>query len=129
MNNNIEKYELQLLYISQIASIIFIIISLIAIFLTHHDIKVLKHEKTLITDEESYNISYFNRILIIIILLIFLYISDENRKIAKIKGKDIKPFNLQEIASVLTLIASLIILYSLKLSKKSPLAQALNPII
>ena len=85
MNNNIEKYELQLLYISQVASIIFIIISLIAIFLTHHDIKVLKHEKTLITDEESYNISYFNRILIIIILLIFLYISDENRKIAELK--------------------------------------------
>ena len=50
MNNNTEKYELQLLYISQVASIIFIIISLIAIFLTHHDIKVLKHEKTLITD-------------------------------------------------------------------------------
>ena len=50
-------------------------------------------------------------------------------KIEKLKGKDIRPFNLQEIASILTLIASLIIFYSLKLSKKSPLAQELNPII
>ena len=54
MNNNTEKYELQLLYISQVASIIFIIISLIAIFLTHHDIKVLKHEKTLKNSQYLY---------------------------------------------------------------------------
>ena len=82
MNKYTEEYEIKLLYISEIASIIFIVISLLSIFLTHHDIKVLKKEKTLITDEQAYNISYFNRVIIIIILIIFLYITDESRKIA-----------------------------------------------
>lgn len=129
MNKYTEEYELKLLYISEIASIIFIVISLLSIFLTHHDIKVLKKEKTLITDEQAYNISYFNRVIIIIILIIFLYITDESRKIAIYKGKDSKPFKYQEIASILTFIASLFVLYSLKIGKRDPLSQVENPIL
>lgn len=129
MNKYTEEYEIKLLYISEIASIIFIVISLLSIFLTHHDIKVLKKEKTLITDEQAYNISYFNRVIIIIILIIFLYITDESRKIAIYKGKDSKPFKYQEIASILTFIASLFVLYSLKIGKRDPLSQVENPII
>ena len=129
MNKYTEDYEIKLLYISEIASIIFIVISLLSIFLTHHDIKVLKKEKTLITDEQAYNISYFNRVIIIIILIIFLYITDESRKIAIYKGKDSKPFKYQEIASILTFIASLFVLYSLKIGKRDPLSQVENPIL
>lgn len=129
MNKYTEEYEIKLLYISEIASIIFIVISLLSIFLTHHDIKVLKKEKTLITDEQAYNISYFNRVIIIIILIIFLYITDESRKIAIYKGKDSKPFKYQEIASILTFIASLFVLYSLKIGKRDPLSQVENPIL
>ena len=129
MNKYTEEYELKLLYISEIASIVFVVISLLSIFLTHHDIKVLKKEKTLITDEQAYNISYFNRVIIIIILIIFLYITDESRKIAIYKGKDSKPFKYQEIASILTFIASLFVLYSLKIGKRDPLSQVENPIL
>lgn len=129
MNKYTEEYEIKLLYISEIASIIFIVISLLSIFLTHHDIKVLKKEKTLITDEQAYNISYFNRVIIIIILIIFLYITDESRKIAIYKGKDSKPFKYQEIASILTFIASLFVLYSLKIGKRDQLSQVENPIL
>lgn len=129
MNKYTEEYELKLLYISEIASIVFVVISLLSIFLTHHDIKVLKKEKTLITDDQAYNISYFNRVIIIIILIIFLYITDESRKIAIYKGKDSKPFKYQEIASILTFIASLFVLYSLKIGKRDPLSQVENPIL
>ena len=129
MNKYTEEYELKLLYISEIASIVFVVVSLLSIFLTHHDIKVLKKEKTLITDDQAYNISYFNRVIIIIILIIFLYITDESRKIAIYKGKDSKPFKYQEIASILTFIASLFVLYSLKIGKRDPLSQVENPIL
>ena len=129
MNKYTEEYELKLLYISEIASIVFVVVSLLSIFLTHHDIKVLKKEKTLITDDQAYNISYFNRVIIIIILIIFLYITDESRKIAIYKGKDSKTFKYQEIASILTFIASLFVLYSLKIGKRDPLSQVENPIL
>lgn len=108
---NTQKRETELLDLQLIATIIYIGSLIISIFLTYNDkLDVLKQNK-LFTDKQNRNLSIFNRFLVVVLTFTFLYASYETRKIAKIKGEKLENFNLQVIASEISLISTLIVLY------------------
>ena len=84
---------------------------IISISLTINDKQITKKKKSIFTNNQAKNLSIFNRIFIVGLTLTFLYISYQNRDIAKKEKKKIWPFDLQMYASELSLLATIIVLY------------------
>lgn len=105
--NDTKNEEINLLNIQNIVTAIYIVSLIISIYITSVDKRNLENNTNFNTDD----LSKFNRILVVILTLIFLYISIENRNIAKRKNKDISLYNLQVSASILSLISTLIVTY------------------
>lgn len=106
-------------------SLISIVISLI---LTYNQRLIEKDKKTILSDTNSYKLSLFNRILILSIALIFLYVNYVQFKSSN-NEKQKKRRTLQIDASILTIIASLISLYVVYNSKPEAIANIQNPIV
>ena len=108
---NTQKKEADLLDLQIIATIVYIGSLIISIYLTYNDkLNVLNLDK-IFTDKQNRNLSVFNRFLVVVLTLIFLYSSYETRNLAKIKGEKLENFNLQVIASEISLLSTLIVLY------------------
>lgn len=108
--------EIELLDLQLVATYIFIGSLFISILLTYNDKVDMKENKPILTEKEEQFLSIFNRSLVVILGLVFLYINFEGKKIGKIKGDKMKPYNLQIAASELSLISSLIVLYVVVIS-------------
>lgn len=107
-----KKEEVDILNIQIIATIIYILSLFISYILTYNDRYKTITNKSLLGKKKTKNLSIFNRVVVFIITIIFLYINFKNLEIAKKKKQNIKPFKLQLFASELTLISSLIVLYT-----------------
>ncbi len=118
-----KEKKIQLLKLDELASLLFIGAILISIFLTQNQIN--KYEEK--PYYETYKIELVNRLFVLGIIISFLYISIENYKIVKNENKDLKPFILQIIASVITLIAGLITLYIVYYNRTIDEADIENP--
>lgn len=105
--NDTKNKEINLLSIQNVVTVIYIVSLIISIYITSVDKYNLENKTSFNTDD----LSKFNRILVVILTLIFLYISIENRNIAKRKNEDISLYNLQVSASILSLISTLIVTY------------------
>ena len=79
--------------------------------------------------KKIFNLTIFNRLLILFLSIIFLYVNYKLYKISKKEGEDLKPYILQIIASLLTIAASIIALYIVSLSTKENIVDVENPII
>ncbi len=106
-----KEKEVKLLDIQLIATILYIVSLIISISLTINDKQITKKKKSIFTNNQAKNLSIFNRIFIVGLTLTFLYISYQNRDIAKKEKKKIWPFDLQMYASELSLLATIIVLY------------------
>ena len=106
MNKNNEK--IQLLEIEKIATICFIGVILVSLYLTNNEIKKLKNERY---NRNAYNVSLNNRIFSIAILITFLYLSIKNYDIKKETSNDLYFNKLQILASIPALTTGLISLY------------------
>ena len=84
---------------------------IISIYLTYENRQDLLNRKRILNKKDDQYILLFNRLLVLIIVLIILYDNIEGYEIAKEKNKDLKPFKIQIFASVLTVITALLILY------------------
>ena len=115
--------KLKLLDIQIIGSIFFIVSLLISITLTLNQRKYTLHQKSLFNAKTTYLISNANRLLVLIIVSTFLYISYEQRKLAKIKGSNVNLNNLDVFAGSLSVISAIIVLY---ITANSPVEDALN---
>ena len=115
--------KLKLLDIQIIGSIFFIVSLLISITLTLNQRKYTLHKKPLFNAKTTYLISNANRLLVLIIVSTFLYISYEQRKLAKIKGSNVNLNNLDVFAGSLSVISAIIVLY---ITANSPVEDALN---
>ena len=82
-----------------------------------------------VNPKKIFNLTIFNRLLILVLSLIFLYVNYKLYKISKKEGEDLKPYILQIIASILTIIASIIAIYIVSLSTKENIVDVENPII
>ena len=106
-----KKKEINLLNIQILTSLTVIITVAISVLLTYNQKLDLEGKKTLFTKKKTHDISYKNRLIIVITTSIFLYINYTLYKISKKEGEDLKVYNLQIIASILSLIAALIVFY------------------
>lgn len=103
--------ETQLLTLQIYASFFFIIAVIISIILTYNNILKRTQNKSLFSNQNENTITLLNRIALTIIAIIFTYINYGFFKISKEKNKG----TLQKeelIASILTLIAAFILLYT-----------------
>lgn len=105
------KEEIKLLDIQLIATLFFIGSLMLSYFLTYNDKFELIYNKRLISEAKNYKLSVFNRTLVVIISLVFLYTNYKDKQIAKNKNEATKSLNLQIAASELNIIAALIVLY------------------
>ena len=108
---NTQKQEANVLDLQLIATIIYIGSLIISIFLTYNDKMDVLNLKKIFTEKQNRNLSIFNRFLVVILTLTFLYASYETRRLAKVKGEKLENFNLQVMASEISLVSTLIVLY------------------
>ena len=101
-----KNIELQILL-----SIFFIFTTIISIILLYNEDLYIKYKKFILDPKNVYIISSINRIVILIILLLFLYANYVDKNIDIIENKDLKADNLQIIASILSIISGIIVLY------------------
>ena len=127
MNNN-EK-EIKVVNIQFYALIVTLITSLISIIITYNQKRELKGKEAIFSGKEIYNLTVFNRITILIISIIFLYVNYTLYQISKEQNEDLKPYKLQLIASILVIISGIIALYVVSLSNTENISDVENPII
>ena len=108
--NELDKRQENLLNIQNIGSIVYILSLIISIYLTY-DEKTKLHNDRLLDDETAIKISTFNRFLVLILTFVFLITSYENTNIAKAKGKNLESYKMQNIASELSVLSAVIVLY------------------
>ena len=127
--NNYKNKEIKVINIQLIALIITLLTTTISIIITYNQKKELKKEKPIFSGKEILNITLFNRILILTISFIFLYVNYSLYKISKEQGEDLKNYKLQISASILVIISGLIALYVVSTSTTENISDVENPII
>lgn len=112
-----------------IISVVSILVIIISITLLYNEQTYLKTGKYIIPPKYAKNLSIFNRTLSLITVIIFLYINYQLYYISKEENEDLKPYKLQISASILTVIASIIVLYVATTSTTETIGDVENPII
>ena len=115
---------------TQLLALIVVLISTgISIAITYNQKLNLEKKETIFDSKESFNITLFNRILIVILSFVFLYVNVKLYNLSKDEGEDLKSYMLQIVASVLSIISGLIALYVVGLSTTENLVDVENPVI
>lgn len=124
--------DTHLIDLNLISSIIFILASLVSLTLTFDEKNRVQNKKTNFTKKQALDISFYNRIVILIAVLISLYVGYKNYKneqdntIGKYKN------TLLLSTNVLTIISATIILYVAYLNKQEQsitISDVENPLI
>lgn len=111
MNTNNTKENILLVNLNIISSIIFILASLVSLGITFDERGNLIGGKRHLTNKQALNISYYNRIIILVAVLISLYVgyksysAEDDNTTGKYKS------GLLLSTNILTLIGAIIILY------------------
>ena len=114
----------------QLFALIFSFISVVISFLLTYNQKLeVKNLNTLFNSKTTFKIAKFNRSLILILGIVFLYVNYRLYEISRDEGEDLKPYQLQLFASVFTIISAFISLYVVFLSNKGEVSDIENPII
>lgn len=104
-----------------------LITTIIAIAITYNQKLGMLQKKKLFNSKEALNITKLNRIIILLIGILFLYINYRLYQISKEEGEDLKSYKLQILASILIVISGLIALYVVSLSSTETLSDVENP--
>lgn len=129
--NNTNKEGKLLLDLSIASSVIFIITSLVSLALTFDDRGDLFGGKTFFSKKQSLDISYYNRIVIIVAVLISLYVGYNNYK-NEDEGVGKYKSGLLLSTNVLSVIGAVIILYVSYLNRQEQsltVSDVENPLI
>ena len=102
---------------------------IISIILTYNDKLSTEGKTSFLGKKTNYNLTLFNRILILSIAIAFLYVNYKSYMNAKTKEKKLKSYELQILASLFTLIAASISLYVVSVLTKETLVDLENPVI
>lgn len=133
MGDNMSKYhkkeEIEAINIQLIALVFTVITAIISIIITYNQKLELEEKETLLSPENSLKLTLFNRKLILILSFIFLYVNFILLKISKEEGEDLKPYNLQIVASLFIIISGIIALYVVSLSNTENVSDVENPIV
>lgn len=110
-NNDFKELEIKILDIQLIATILFVISLFISILITYDEKIKLENNKGLFSDKTVQDLFLFNRIFVVILALVFIYCNYISKKIAEYKNDEIESTELQILAGLLSLVASIIVLY------------------
>lgn len=121
--------EIDAINIQLLALFIVLITDIISIITTYNQKLDLENKDTILTSKELYKVTLFNRKLILVLSLVFLYVNYKLYNISKKEGEDLKSYTLQIIASLLVIASGIIALYVVKLSDKGNIADIENPIV
>lgn len=103
--------ELKLAEGQLIGTFMYMIVLTISALIIYNQCLSQKKKKTFLNKQTVQNLNIFNRLVVLLIVLYFLYTSFENREIAKEQNKDLKNLTLQCFASFITFLSALIVLY------------------
>lgn len=121
--------EVKIINYQILLSIISIITIITSIILNYNTILDLEGKPTLFNKKNTLKISKYRNLILVIVSILFLYLNYLNKKIAQEKNENSKSYDLQILASYLTVIASLIIYYVVLTSENETIADIENPII
>ena len=124
-----KKEELEAINIQLIALFFTLITAIISIIITYNQKLELEEKETLLTPKNSLKLTLFNRKLILILSFVFLYVNFVLLKISKEEGEDLKPYNLQIVASLFIIVSGIIALYVVSLSNTENVSDVENPIV
>lgn len=122
--------EIKQINIQIITLLILIVTTITSLLLTYNQKLDLQNKKTIFNKKQTYNISYINRLIILITTIIFLIINYKLYQISKKEGEDLLVYYLQITASILTVIAALIVFYVVSITPSGDeISDIENPII
>ena len=124
-----DKREIKAINIQLITLIIALVSAIISIIITYNQKLDLENRETPLNSKELYNLTLFNRILVLVLSFVFLYVNYVLYKISKEQKEDLKSYILQIVASVLVVISGVIALYVVTLSDTENIVDVENPII
>lgn len=124
-----KKEELDSINIQLFALIVVIFSTIISILLTYNQKLELEDKNPLFDSNDTLNLTLFNRILIVVLSFVFLYVNFKLYELSKKEGEDLKSYILQIIASILAVLSGLTALYVVGLSSTENVVDVENPII
>lgn len=130
LDSDINADAISILKGQLIGSAFYIIVLLLSIIILYNQILKIEKNTPFLTEESVSNLNILNRIVVLILVLYFFYTTFENLRLAEENGSETKYLKLQQIASLLTVVSAIIVLYvSLEQSNKSfvPLSSTDNP--
>lgn len=107
----VTEEEVNLITIQLLASLLFIITTLISTALTYDLYLKKTKQQPLFTDKVASQIDAVNRTIILALIIILLFVNIAYVDVIKRKGKDTTNSELQVVTAILTLIAGAISLY------------------
>ncbi len=122
-----KKEEIKYINYQLFGLVVTLLTTIIAIFITYNQKLGTAGKKKLMTNQQSLLLTYINRLLILLVAILFLYINYRFFDITKRKNQSKKSEELQIIASILTIASALIALYVVTLSNTETIADVENP--
>ena len=122
-----KKEEIKYINYQLIGLSISLITTFVALIITYNQKLNLEKKKTIFNSKESLSITKINRIVILLVGILFLYINYKLYKISKKEGEDLTSYSLQILASILIVISGVIALYVVSLSSTETIADVENP--
>ena len=110
-NSYFKDLEIKILDIQLIATILFVVSLFISLLITYDEKIKLENDKGLFSNKTSQILALFNRIFVVILALVFIYCNYVSKKIAESKNDDTESIELQILAGLISLVASIIVLY------------------
>ncbi len=110
-NSDFKDLEIKILDIQLIATILFVVSLFISLLITYDEKIKLENDKGLFSNKTSQILALFNRIFVVILALVFIYCNYVSKKIAESKNDDTESIELQILAGLISLVASIIVLY------------------
>ena len=124
-----KKEEIDTINIQLVALLFTLITAIISIIITYNQKLELEQKETILSPKDSLKLTLFNRKLILLISFVFLYVNFTLLKISKEEGEDLKPYNLQILASLFIIVSGIIALYVVSLSTTENVSDVENPVI
>ena len=124
-----KEEEINAINIQLITLILVLFSSIISIILTYNQKLNIENKKGILSPKNSLKLTLYNRILVVIVSLVFLYVNIKLYEISKDEGEDLKSYTLQIMASFFAIISGLIALYVVSLSNTENISDVENPII
>lgn len=129
MDKRYDSREVRVVNIQFYTLVLTLITTFISVIITYNQKRELKGKKPMFSGKQIYNITLFNRIFILVLSFVFLYVNYILYNISKEQGEELKPYELQLVASILVIVSGLIALYVVSLSNTETIADVENPII